>query len=204
MGMQLTVYLEGPLDRDVLRGFALRLGPRPVDALFGRVVLLGGRQPLRALAHFSEILAREPRARGLCVLDRDAEGAESPPPGAPDAFEVFTWTRRHIESYLLVPEAIRRSLRGRVDRGRVERALRETFPPGSDEDWLREVDAKRILAPQGRLARALGAPLRPGAIARAMAPSEIHDDVKSLFERLRRARGMAASDPLVTRRKPVP
>jgi len=202
---RLTVYLEGPLDHDVLRGFALRLGPRPVDSLFGRVVLLGGRQPGRALAHFAELAAADPRACGVCVLDRDGEGPEPPPPGAPAGFEVFTWRRRHIESYLLVPEAIRRSLRNRVDRGRVERALRDALPAGSDETWLREVDAKRLLAPDGRLARALGTPLRPGAIARAMRPSEIHDDVKDLFDRLRRARGMGPpGGPVVARRRPVP
>jgi hypothetical protein len=119
------------------------------------------------------------------VLDRDG-GREELPPTHP-GLEFHVWSRRHIESYLLVPEAIRRSLRLPANDHRVARACRLILPDPGDENAFQELDAKRLLAPEGELARAVGRPLRAGRIARAMRAEEIHPEVRELLERARAA-----------------
>jgi hypothetical protein len=177
-----VLYVEGPRDRDILEGWARGESAQLGKALNDAAVILGGRQPERAVAHFLEKREQHPGLRGLCVLDRDG-GDEPIPPDLP-GLEVYTWSRRHIESYLLVPDAIQRSLR-RGDAGpRSARLLRQLLPTEGDESALRDFDAKRLLARQGPLARELGQPLAPGRIARFMRPEELHVDVSTLIERL--------------------
>jgi hypothetical protein len=194
------VYVEGARDRDILRSWARRLSPTLGRALVEASVILGGRQPARALAHLREQTARAAApVAGLCLLDRDRDGGgdvmplcdEEPP------LEFFTWGRRHIESYLLVPDAIRRGLRVDDHDGHFARWLHRELPPLDDEARMREVDAKRWLGPKGPLARTLGRPVAPGRIARAMRPDEFHPDVHSLLERLRALLGEAGGAPVV-------
>ena len=179
-----VLYVEGPRDRDILEGWA-RAASAPLGrALNAAAVILGGRQPDRAAAHFAEQREARPGLQALCVLDRDAGGG---PAGSSrlDGLDVFTWSRRHIESYLLVPAAIQRSLRVADREGRVTRLLRQHLPACDDERTLRDLDAKRLLASHGPLARGLGEPLAPGRIARVMRPDELHADVAALIGRLR-------------------
>jgi hypothetical protein len=179
----LTLYVEGPRDRSILRAWAQRLLPRDAREVLGASVILGGRQPGRALEHFERHLARSPGARALCVLDRD--DGNLPPPD-PNGFELefFTWGRRHIESYLVVPAAIRRALGLPPHDRRIERAIERHLPEGAGEAAWRELDAKRLLAPQGALPRALGRNLPLARIARATHESELHPDVRALFGRV--------------------
>jgi hypothetical protein len=182
-----VLYLEGPLDRGILQSWARRLLPG-TRRLFDASVILGGRQPARALDHFQRLGGGRAGLRGLCVLDRD-DGSPSAALAEEPALEVFTWGRRHIESYLLVPTAIGRALRLPERDRRVERALHGLLPADGDEAGWRELDAKRLLAPGGLLPRALGAALRPPTIARSMRPAELHADVLDCFARLRAALG---------------
>jgi hypothetical protein len=179
------LYLEGPGDRAILEAWATRLLPAPVRRLFDSSVLLGGRRPARALDHFRTRGGR----RALCVLDRDdgsaIEGTVAEEPG----LEFFTWGRRHIESYLLVAPAIGRALRLPGEEARIERTLRPLLPESGDEAGWRELDAKRLLATGGPLARALGVPLRPVAIARSMRAGELHADILACIERVRAVAG---------------
>ena len=177
-----VLYVEGPRDRDILEGWARAASAPLARALREAAVILGGRQPERAAAHFAEQRAVRPGLQGLCVLDRDG-GDEPAGISRLDGLEVFTWSRRHIESYLLVPAAIRRSLPGE-DEARVARLLRQHLPASDDERALRDLDAKRLLASHGPLARGLGRPLAPGRIARVMRPDELHADVAALLARL--------------------
>jgi hypothetical protein len=193
-GQRFILYVEGPRDRSILRAWSYRLLPSAGRRLLGGAVILGGRQPARALDHFHA----ESDARALCLLDRDDGGG--PQPSAKDApgLEFFTWSRRHIESYLLVPAAIRRALDLPDNDHRVDRVLRSCLPAPSDEDAYRQVDAKRMLGPQGELARVLGRPLPLPRIARATRETELHPDVHALFDRLRSEFEVS---PIVARKK---
>ena len=186
-GLRFILYIEGPRDRSILRAWSYRLLPASARSLFRGSVILGGRRPARALEHFRG----EDGTRALCVLDRDDGSAFLPPPPEEPGLEFFTWGRRHIESYLLVPGAIRRAMGLREHDARLERVLREHLPEGGDEGVYREVDAKRLLGPKGVLARALGRPLPLSRIARATREAELHTDVHALFARLREELGFA-------------
>jgi len=185
-----VLYLEGPRDRGILQAWAKRVLPAEGRRLFGASVILGGRQPARALDHFRRLGGSRAGLRALCILDRDDGAAEATQEPEEDALEFFTWGRRHIESYLLVASAIGRALRLPDRDGRVERVLREHVPAEGDEAAWRDLDAKRLLAPSGSLPRALGAALRPAAIARSMRPAELHADVLDCFARLRGGLGI--------------
>lgn len=191
-----VLYLEGPRDRGILHAWAKRLLPVDARRLFDASVILGGRQPARALDHFRRLGGSRGGLRALCVLDRDDGAAPAAPDHDEPSLEFFTWGRRHIESYLLVAPAIGRTLRLPDCDGRVERALRGSVPAEGDEEGWRDLDAKRLLAPGGPLSRALGAILRPGAIARSMRAGELHADVHDCFARLRVVAGPPGSAPL--------
>lgn len=186
----LTLYVEGPRDRSILRAWAHRLIPKRASRVLGGSVILGGRQPGRALEHFERHLADVPGARALCVLDRDDGAGAAPDPNGFE-LEFFTWSRRHIESYLIVPAAIRRALGLPEHDRRIERAIERHLPDAGDESAWRELDAKRLLAPQGPLPRALGRALPLSRIARATRESELHADVHALFARVEALLGRA-------------
>ena len=175
-----TLYVEGPRDRSILRAWAHRLMPEHAPDLLAGAVILGGRRPARAVEHFR---ARAAGSQGLCVLDRDEEAPAEPVPE--DGLEFFTWSRRHIESYLLVPGAIRRALSLPASDHRLEAALERELPDDADDLGWRALDAKRLLAETGPLARLLGRPLPLARIARATREDELHADVHEIFERLR-------------------
>jgi hypothetical protein len=184
------VYVEGPRDRAILERWAQRISPRFGRAVGDVSVILGGRQPARAAAHLRQQRSRDAGAQGLCVLDGDA-GAVPAVPEEP-GLELFTWSRRHIESYVLVPRAIRAALRMP---GHLEHTLREILPDPGDEPALRSLDAKQVLGPKGPLARLLGRPVEASLVARAMRVEEFHPEIHSLFDRIRV--GLAFSETTV-------
>jgi len=179
------LYVEGPADRAILRAWAYRLLPSVGRRLFGGSVILGGRQPARALEHFSGAGGAEAGLLGLCILDRDDGSQPDPPVASAPGLEFFTWGRRHIESYLLIPDAIRRTLRLADDDPTIHRALDEVLPRPADESVYRQVDAKRLLGPNGALPRSLGRPISLPHVARATRNEELHPDVHRLFDQLR-------------------
>jgi hypothetical protein len=117
----------------------------------------------------------------LCILDRDDGIAETTPRDDEDGLEFFTWSRRHIESYLLVPGALRRALCLRESDSQLGRILERHLPAAEDEAAFRTVDAKRLLGPKGILPRALGRPVPLSGVARATREDELHPDVHELF-----------------------
>jgi hypothetical protein len=157
----------------------------PIEArpLFRGSVILGGRRPERALEHYRA----SGMSRGLCVLDCDDDVVAVP--AAEDGLEFFTWTRRHIESYVLVPPAIERVLGLPPDDRRIERLLAAALPDPNDATAWRQLDAKQLLRPRGELAQAFGQPLPLARIARATREDELHPDVHGLFARLRAGLG---------------
>ena len=174
------LYVEGPRDRSILRAWAQRLLPDRAPDVIADAVIMGGRRPARAVEHFR---ARAAGSRGFCVLDRDEDVAAQPE--AQDGLEFFTWGRRHIESYLLVPGAIRRALSLPASDHRLEAALERELPASDDASGWRALDAKRLLAETGPLARLLGRPLPLARIARATREDELHADVHDMFGRMR-------------------
>jgi hypothetical protein len=179
------LYVEGPRDRSILRAWAHRLLPERAQDLLADAVILGGRRPARAIELFR---ACAEGSRGLCVLDRDEDAASAP--GSETQLQFFTWSRRHIESYLLVPSAIRRALALPASDHRLEAVLARELPLPEDAAGWRSLDAKRLLAETGPLARLLGRPLPLARIARATREEELHADVHAMFELLRQ--GLAA------------
>jgi hypothetical protein len=195
-GFGFRVYVEGPRDRDILGAWARRLSRPLSERLVSSTVILGGRQPARAAEHLRALRQRESATRGICVLDRDGE--ETPEPASEPGLEFFTWGRRHIESYLLVPDAIRRGLGIRDHDGHFDRLMRAYLPALDDERALRDLDAKQLLGRKGPLARFLSRPVATGRIARAMRLEELHPDVRALFTRIQDGLGLVEREPVVT------
>lgn len=166
------------------------------------MVILGGRRPARAVSHFRDAGAGAAGTRGLVVLDRDHHGAGEDLLHAEPGLELFTWGRRHIESYVLVPAAIRRLLARGPDAGRFDRLIEDHVPEAHDEEACRRVDAKRLLGHKGPIARGCGRPLSPGDIARCMRADELHPDVMDLFRRILDSLGLAVPAPIEVVRRP--
>jgi len=186
-----VLYVEGPRDRSLLDAWAFRVSPLLARATASVTVILGGCQPLRAAEQFR--IARERgAARALCVLDADRERRELPERAREPGLEFFTWSRRHIESYLLVPDAIARAARVPPGDPRLARWFERALPSADDEEAFGELDAKALFAHHGPLQRLLGRPLRPVQVARAMRRDELHSDVHALLGRLREGLGFAA------------
>jgi hypothetical protein len=182
------LYVEGARDREIIEGWAQRSSRQLAERVREATVILGGRQPARAREHLAEARAESPGARGLCVLDRDQEIA-LPEPGG-DGLELFVWSRRHIESYLLVPAALARVLRNAGPREL--RALAADLPAPDDERGWRELDAKRRLETNGQR-------FPWGRLARALRDDELHPDVRDFLARLATLFGVTLA-PHVARR----
>ncbi len=192
------LYVEGPRDRGIVETWA-KTRSRDLGRWVAReTVILGGSQPQRAVEDFA--LNRRERASfcALCLLDRD-QGDLVLEPCRREGLEFFVWPRRHIESYLLVPTAIRRSLRLPARDTRVE-AFFAREAPLEDEDALREFDAKGLFGPRGGLADQLGRAVSSAHVARAMRAEDLHADVVRLLDLLAEGTGQGRRPTAV--RKP--
>ena len=211
-----VLYVEGARDRELLETWARRVEPAVARCIEDRTVILGGRQPARALVDFRRRGGTEQGWRGLVVLDRDhhddeAEQADSAATdlAAEPGLELFVWGLRHIESYLLVPSAIRRMLAGAVADERVDQVLAlELAANGAAGGFAaraaearESLHAKRLLGAGGSLSEALGQDLRAGEIARAMRANELHEDVRALLARIGSLSGVATPRPEVVIRR---
>jgi len=159
---RLIVYVEGPQDRAILKAWAYRLLPALGSRLFGASVILGGRRPKRAVDHFRGAGGLDAGLAGICVLDRDHENEPPSADSGVPGLELFTWGRRHIESYLLIPAAIQRSL---------------SMIPDGDRRICRSIEAAQPISVQ--------------RVARATRVEELHPDVHRLFDRLRERLGIS-------------
>jgi hypothetical protein len=232
-----VLYVEGARDREILECWGRRIDPVLARCIERNTVILGGRRPARALADFRKRGGAAVGLSGLIVLDRDDHPPVLDDPAyattepaqeeaaqldasrsvadAEQGLEVFVWGLRHIESYLLVPAAIRRMLRLEIDDTTVQRFIAEsvrtraslagraTEDPAADvsSDSIvsgqQRVHAKRILGAGGSLSEALGVELHSGDIARAMRLEDLHTDVHALFDRIGSLSGLAGRGPEV-------
>jgi hypothetical protein len=179
-----VLYVEGARDRELLASWARRFDVELVRCIEQHTVILGGRQPARAVADFRKRGGAEAGLSGLIVLDRDHHDVLPPEPEE-RGLDLFVWTLRHIESYLLVPAAIRRMLGLDTKDRRIERFVEDHRGDG--------VHAKRILGAGGSLSRALGTELRAGEIARAMRSEDLHGDIHDLFREIGSRAGLTPS-----------
>lgn len=190
------LYVEGPRDRELLGCWARRVDGELARCIEQHTVILGGRQPARAVADFRKRGGAGVGLSGLIVLDRDHHDAL---PEVPDetGLDLFVWSLRHIESYVLVPEAIRRMLRLDPEDQRIERFVADHAREGAH--------AKQLLGARGLLGDLLGAELRAGQIARSMRPEELHRDIRDLFREIGSRAGLGARAPeVVIRARPQP
>jgi len=195
-----SLYVEGPRDGELLRVWARRSFPDIVRPLERCTTILGGRQLARAVDHFRGRGGIEQGHRGLVVLDRDHHAEASSLLAEEPGLEVFTWSRRHIESYLLVRPAIGRLLEREGQVGAWTEIVKAHIPPLDAEEACRNLDAKRLLGIRGPLARDLGRVLPPADIARSMRPDEFHEDVRNLLSRIRAGLGAGPDELKVVRR----
>jgi len=230
-----VLYVEGARDREIIECWARRIDPGLSRCIERSTVILGGRRPARAIADFQKRGGAEAGYRGLVVLDRDdlphtgsidanfaASKTRTLPPAdgsnpsrrRDEGLEVFVWSLRHIESYLLVPAAIRRMLRLAADARTVDRFIEinhandatSVTPSESPEPSMAgggttrlhgSLHAKRVIGAGGSLSQALGVELRAGDIARAMRVEDLHGDVHNLFDRIGTLSGLATRGPEV-------
>ncbi len=194
-----VLYVEGPRDREILECWARRFDPDLTHCIERNTFILGGRQPARAVADFRKRGGVAAGYSGLIVLDRDDHPDESETEGAANESEpeVFVWGLRHIESYLLVPAAIRRLLRLAAEDRTVERFIEMNGVANAPNDAVGSVHAKRTLGSGGTLSKALGTDLRAGDIARAMRIEDLHVDIRTLFDRIRALAGLRVKGPEV-------
>ena len=191
-----ALYVEGARDRGLVETWA-KLRDRALAKWISKeAVILGGRQPYRALRDFE---TRSASTRALCVLDRD-DGDEELPAETPAGFELFVWPRRQIESYLLVPAAVSRCLRARRGDSRVADFFAAQVPFLSDEAAMAEFDAKALFAKHGPLEANFGTGLTPAKVARAMRAEDLHADVSELLERIARGAGVGVGVATVRKR----
>lgn len=216
---KLLLYVEGETDEACLRGWARALARTSqfarLDAAMERVAfhcLRGGSaDEMLNLAdrHFRacRFLGEDPRR--LLVLDRN-DGKWQARAGKDE--QLLVWTKRHIESYLLVPDAWVRAAQAAADsqfalaKSGATQAVRDFFNEqsrGLTVDWLhttdelfRDVNAKRMLfearrdrsedgydALTARLHDA-GVGISREDVAAAMLPDEIHQDIKTVFQKV--------------------
>ena len=185
-----VLYVEGARDRQILEFWARRVDPQLARLIEGQAVILGGRRPARAVSDFRKRGGSAAGLKGLVVLDRDDHGDVGVVVDE-ESLEIFIWSQRHIESYLLVPAVLRRLVGLDPEDRRIER-----FVEG-EQNGTRGLHAKRSLGTGGSLWEVLGAQLRPEQIARAMRREDLHPDILDLFARVSRSAGLSSSGPEV-------
>ena len=202
------LYVEGSSDIEILRLIAASMGKD--DSLFDRIPyhVLGGRDPKSAREHYLGVRSFRDDCAGICLLDPDIDR-----PGLQEAvrhhreegLEFFIWQRRHLESYMLVPEAIARAANmGAMFENQIIEAFRDflaarpravLFPENVEDyrklhlDWMETFDAKRwIFSPYpkdgGFIHIHAGGNITPQHVAQCMTSDEVHEDVARFIERL--------------------
>lgn len=196
-----VLYCEGQSDFEILRCWAEILD-HPSKGFFCDPFFHpnGGRDPREAKGHLFALRAIQEGVRGLLLLDGDNREIPEHDLSA-DGLDIMRWKRYEIENYLLVPTAIQRFLgppEGQQDLFStvsstaaieyLETQLPRSFfnDPLSDETQaVIEIPASKKLLPQifDRASR----PLEKCdfyLLAEVMKPEEIHNDVKTVLDKI--------------------
>ena len=104
----------------------------------------------------------------------------------------------------MVPRAIQNCCRSSQQVAALGLLLDALIPDPGDEDSMQVLDAKRVLAAQGPVARLVGRPLLAREIVRSMSPLDIHADVRSVLGEIRdRLTGQVSAGSSERRMNPV-
>ena len=191
-----VLYCEGESDFNILRAWSEVLN-HPAKRFFSKPFfhVNEGRNPREAKGHLFAIHAIHPSIRGLLLLDGDNRSLPDRELIA-NGLLVVRWHRYEIENYLLVPNAIKRTLspepRDLFTAPAVSKAidyLKTQLPPAffteplADSAAVVSVPASKELLPQ--MFEAAGRPLEKGdffLIAQNMRPEEIHPEVVRVLD----------------------
>ncbi len=210
------LYLEDYTDLQVLREWARILGHAARELLttrlfWKRTVLQPrpGAEGIKAREHYEALRLVNPDLPGLELLDGDARPEIGPTEITGAGLQRARWRRYEIESYLLHPAALDRFVEAQVGAGdapKAKEAWREGLqellggatpdflaqplqPPDVVEAYLRTTKARTEILP--RLLTAAGLPgfpyTRYHEIAAAMAPDEMHAEVKEKLDAIIKA-----------------
>lgn len=200
-----VLYVEGQSDVGLLKTLARKFKPDLYDKLNEILIKpLGGRKPELAKKHFWGLTAYSDGVSGICLLDRNNksynDAIEEAKRYTGNGLDFYIWRRRHIESYLLVPPAIKRvaGLEERlVDEFLIEQLLPADFNYVNDNPpVLLDFPTKSVVfglynrqpAPDEAvpLAERLAGwcELTPELIASELTEDELHNDVKVFLDLL--------------------
>lgn len=189
------LYCEGESDFDILKAWADVLG-HPSKRFFAEPFfhVNEGRNPREAKGHLFALRAIHPTIPGLLLLDGDnRELAEREV--ITDGLTVKRWKRYEIENYLLIPNAIERTLApdnelfGKQEAKKAIDHLRQQLPPVFFDDPLQDgaavvsVAASKQILPQ--MFEAAGRPMEKSdffLIASNMKPNEVHPEVVAVLD----------------------
>jgi hypothetical protein len=190
------LYCEGESDFDILRAWSEVL-KHPAKRFFSEPFfhINEGRNPREAKGHVFALHAIHPSIRGLLLLDGDNRSLPDRELTA-DGLTIVRWTRYEVENYLLVPDAIRRTLSPEpadlftaTEASKAIDYLKTQLPPAffsnplADSAAIVSVPASKQLLPQ--MFDAAGRPLEKGdffLIAQNMKPEEIHPEVVRVLD----------------------
>lgn len=193
-----VLYVEDESDYKILREWAAVLQHPSLGFLsFPFVWPLRGKGSLGdAKRHFSSLRLAEPAIRGLCILDRDADGQRDFDEDVPPGMHIRRWGRYEIENYLLNPAVLRRYIdrptdlfggeQLAADRASIDDAFARNFPAAID--WHSDTPVLTDLKASEFLVDALGRTTRPLAkrelfmLAGRALPAEIHKDVRAMLD----------------------
>lgn len=187
-----VLYVEDESDHKILREWASILRHPAHEFLqFPYVVPLRGKGNLdEAKRHFQCLRLAKPTIKGLCVLDRDT-GASGPPGGMPAGLAIRQWGRYEIENYLLVPELLKRFVRGNsgtplFEETVIDQEFGANFPAGLD--FLKDIPALQDLKASDFIVNLLSKTSVPlpkrdlFMLAKLMQPEEIHPEVRATLD----------------------
>jgi hypothetical protein len=207
----IILYVEGESDERILRAWAKTCNAEEaLSKVCFRLMGGGTKQQMKENAdnHFNALRQIIPEARRMVLFDYDDRDTYHPESDNPVMFE---WGRRNIENYLLVPDAwIRAALHtlGIDSEGLFAEPMRAlindffssenlTLPQGKQWRTLstqvfKDVDGKKLLFEndnslfQKLRGNATPVELIREVVADNMTVDEIHDDIYSFFDKLKR------------------
>ena len=192
-----VLYCEGSSDFDILSAWADVLD-HPAKRFFKDPFFHAneGRNPREAREHLFALRGIHRDIKGLLLLDGDNRNLPNHEVSA-DGLSIHRWTRYEIENYLLIPDAIRRTL-GRGDdlfvadeQKRAIGYLRQELPDAFFKDPLVDMEAvvaisasKKLLPQMFRHANRNFNKNDYFLIAQNMKRHEIHPEVVSVLDQI--------------------